>query len=123
MAIALKDNKTVAAGSDPNVDTTPAVRRWTIRNLTGSSVTMKFYQPDDTLEWATLPNGTQTIGAHQERAFPALHFTGAGLKAVTSVKIDFSNNETCKASVGQLVTIVNADKIEVTAYKPPFPVE
>ena len=119
LATALANGAPSAPGPSPTAHTSPQQRRYRIRNLSGAAVTLRFYSPDDSLELFTLPNGTKTIGAHGEVAYPEREFTGAPLPTIERVKVRVSDDLEMMMSAGQLLTIAADGKFSVGDYTPP----
>ena len=107
------------AGPAPGPWTSASQRRYRFRNLSGSAVKLSFYHADDSLQWFTLPNGSKTIDAGAEVAYPEREFTGALLPKVEELTVWVSDKIQPKMAAGQLLTIAADGSIAVGDYTPP----
>ena len=109
-------------GPDPSAWTAPPQRRYRFPNLSDSAVKLQFYNTNDHQHWLTLPNGTKTIGARAELAFPEREFTGQLLPTVRTVQVRLADHRTLGMSAGQLMTFAPDGSITVGNYRPPWQV-
>ncbi len=119
LATALANGAPSPPGPPPAPHTSPRQRRYRIRNLSRAAIRLRFYNPDDSLELFTLPNGTKAIDAHQEVAYPEREFTGPPLPTIERVKVRVSDDVEMTMSAGQLLTIAVDGKFSVGDYTPP----
>ena len=109
LAFALKTGNQVGSGPPPPGNASPRVRHWRFRNLSRRDVEVKLYNTDDKAlpwsQWRTLPNGTQTIRAHTEVAFPERTFTGGPLPTVQLATVKFNGRYDTTVLVGRRITI------------------
>jgi neutral ceramidase len=119
LAIAIKTGNQSEAGSMPPGNSSPISRRWTFRNLSPNDVQIKFYNTDDKFRTETLINGTKTISAQSEVAFPDKEFKNILLQPVGVATVVFNGAQEKTVAVDNLVTITEEKVIEVTEYKLP----
>jgi neutral ceramidase len=119
LASAIIQGKPSPPGPPATAWSTPPQRRYRFRNLSGSSVALRFYHADDVLELFTLPNGSKTIEARAEVAYPEREFTGPLLPTVDKLKVRVSQTLEPTMSAGQLMTISADGAISVGDYNPP----
>jgi neutral ceramidase len=119
LASAIASDVPVAAGPAPSPWTSAPQRRYRFRNLSGSAVELKFYNVHDHLRWLTLPNGTKTIAAGAEVAYPQREFTGPLLPTIGRVTVTVGGHEHPMMYAGQLMTIAADGSVSVGAYTPP----
>jgi neutral ceramidase len=119
LATAIARGEPSAPGPAPNAWTSDRQRRYRFRNLSTAPVELRFYHTDDDLRWFTLPNGTKTIDAQAEVAFPEREFTGPLLPTVDQLSVRVSHTVDFTMSAGQLLTIAPDGTITVGAYAPP----
>jgi neutral ceramidase len=122
LAAAVAGGTAADAGPDPTAWTAPPQRRYRFRNLSDSAVKLQFYNTNDREHWLTLPNGTKTIGAHAELAFPEREFTGGLLPTIRTVQVRLAEHRTLGMSAGQLMTLAPDGSITVGNYRPPWQV-
>ncbi len=119
LAIALKTGTQVGAGPLPQGNSSPIARRWTFRNLSPSDVQLKLYLTGDRARLATLINGTKSVPARSEVAFPGNEFKDMLRGPQGVVTVVFNGTQEKTVAVDNLVTITQEGAIEVTEYKPP----
>ncbi len=122
LAAALVGGAAADAGPEPTAWTAAAQQRFRFRNLSGSAVKLQFYNTNDHQHWLTLPNGTKTIGARVELAFPEREFTGQLLPTIRRLQVRLADHSTLEMSAGQLMTIAPDGSISVGDYRPPWQV-
>ncbi len=120
LAAAIVARTAADAGPEPTAWTAPPQRRFRFRNLSGSAVKLHFYNTNDRQYWLTLPNGTKTIGADAELAFPEREFTGRLLPTIRTVQVRLADHRTVGMSAGQLMTFAADGSITVSNYQPPW---
>jgi hypothetical protein len=108
-----------AAGPPPTPWSSSQQRRYRFRNLSNKDVKLRFYHTDDSLEWLTLPNGTKTIAAGAEVAYPQSEFTLLRLLTLDEVKVKVSDAIQPTMAAGQLLTIAPDGSVTVGDYTPP----
>jgi neutral ceramidase len=119
LATAILQGKPSPPGPPPTAWSAPPQPRYRFRNLSDSSLALRFYHTDDVLELFTLPNGSKTIEAHAEVAYPEREFTGHLLPTVGKLKVRVSHALKPTMSAGQLLTIAADGAISVGDYTPP----
>ena len=119
LATAIIQGKPSPPGPPPTAWSSPPQPRYRFRNLSDSSVALRFYHADDVLELFTLPNGSKTIKAHAEVAYPEREFTGPLQRTVGKLKVRVSHALEPTMSAGQLMTIAADGAISVGDYSPP----
>jgi Neutral/alkaline non-lysosomal ceramidase, N-terminal len=119
LATAMVKGATVPPGPAPSGNTAPIQARYRIRNLSTSSVRLRFYNTTDTLRAITLPTGDQTIQGSSEYSFPERQFTGALLPTVEQVSVWRDNGTHVTMSAGQLLTIAANGAMSVGAFTVP----
>ena len=109
----------------------PTSSRWRIRNLSGSNVRLRFYNPSDSVRWITLPHGDKTIAAGREYVYPPQEFTEGNVSggavapllgymgAVNKVSVWRDDGANWTMSPGQLLTIAANGAITVGEFTPP----
>ena len=123
LAAAVAGGTAADTDPDPTAWTAAPQRRYRFRNLSGSAVKLQFYNTNDRQHWLTLPNGTKTIGARAELAFPEREFTGQLLPAIRRLQVRLADHSTLEMSAGQLMTIApEYGSISVGDYRPPWQV-
>lgn len=119
LAAAIAQNTPAAPGPQPNPWTAPSQHRYRFRNLSSSAVELKFYNCRDRKHWVTLPNGTKTIGAGAELAFPEREFTGHMLPTIRRLTVETTDELELEMAAGQLLTVAVDGSVSVDAYTPP----
>ncbi len=118
LALALRTGNRVEPGPLPSGNSSPVARRWTFRNVTNKDVQIELYHTVDSVKWLKLPNGTKTLPAYREIAFPEREFTGPAMRTVEQVKAIFNRAQEKIVAVGSLVTITQEGYFEITEYVP-----
>ena len=119
LATALAQGTPTDAGPAPSPSSSSPQRRYRFRNTSNAAVTLRFYNPDDQLQWLTLANGTKTIPATAEVAYPEREFTGPLLPTIDNVKVWVTDATQPTMAAGQLLTIASDGSITVGDYTPP----
>jgi neutral ceramidase len=110
LANALRTGKQVGSGPPPPGNTSPRLSPvWRFINLSGNNVELKFYNTTDKgYPWSradTLLNGTKTIRANTEVAFPEREFTLPLLPTVAVATVVFNRGGERTVAAGVPVTI------------------
>jgi neutral ceramidase len=119
LATAMAQGTQTAPGPPPTPWSSSQQRRYRFRNLSNKDVKLRFYHTDDSLEWLTLPNGTKTIAAGAEVAYPQSEFTLLRLLTLDEVKVKVSDAIQPTMAAGQLLTIAPDGSVTVGDYTPP----
>jgi hypothetical protein len=119
LAAAMSQGKPSLPGPPPSAWSAEPQRRYRFRNLSSSPLKLRFYHVSDVLELFTLPNGTKTIGAGAEVAYPEREFTGPLVDTVDQLKVQVSDSVQPTMRAGQLMTVSAGGAINVGDYTPP----
>jgi neutral ceramidase len=119
LARAMVRGTRLAPGPAPNAWTAPAQQRFRVRNCSDEAVRLEFYNPRDRVRLATLPNGSKTIEARSEVAYPEREFTGHALPTIRKVAVRTGHGTYFTMSAGQLLRISADGAMSVGPYSPP----
>jgi neutral ceramidase len=119
LATALAHGTPATSGPAPTPWSSSPQRRYRLRNLSTADVTLRFYNLDDRLQLFTLPNGTKTIKAQTEAAFPEREFTGPLLPTIEKLTVAVNDDVQPAMAAGQLLTIAPDGSVSVGDYTPP----
>ena len=129
LATAIAEGKPSPPGPAPTQWTSPRQWRYRFRNLSSSSVRLRFYNKHNWLRWIPLPRADKTIKAGAESAYPEREFTWhllpkiervtVRLPTVETVTVKVGNDIKRTMSAGQLLIISADGSISVGEYSPP----
>jgi neutral ceramidase len=119
LATAIAQGTPSPPGPVPTAWTSPRQHRYRFRNLSNSSVKLLFYNPDDSLQLFTLPNGEKKINAGAEVAYPEREFTGPLQPTIEEVTVWVRDSIQPTMAAGQLLTIAPDGSVSVGEYTPP----
>jgi len=119
LAAAMAGGTPAPAGPGPTPWTSQRQRRYRFRNLSDTSVRLRFYNVHDSLHWLTLPNGEKRIDARAEVAYPEREFTGPLLPTIDKLTVTVRDEMQVAMSAGQLLVVSADGSVSVGDYTPP----
>jgi neutral ceramidase len=119
LARAIARGVSMPSGPAPDPWSAPTHRRFRVRNNSDAPVDLTFYNPKDRVHLVKLPNGSKTVDAHSEVAYPEREFTGPGLPTIRDLAVQAGDGLQLAMYAGQLLTIWADGSMSVGDYAPP----